>query len=332
MREESARPTVSLTCWRTALHSDAARRDPAVARHRQGLVHRSLVPLAWRPWSQHLDLPGPASVRIGGELGAQLAASLRLSRALVGISAKDNAAVAFGCVLLLAAFWRWLRERRLLRVAPLVGLLLGTRSSRCCSGALPFCTRACGVAAPLLLLALRPSRSQRASKRRLLFARRARGRLVRLFGVRLTAFRVEVDGYHALMRRLPAGLSMRPIIFDRESQVFPAVPAFIHYSAYYYVEKGGWQGYSFAMYPISVVRYRPHVTPGMQNAAEWQPNRFDPGYEVPAYQYFLVRSETDRSAQLFADAPVPVRLDARFGPWWGYVRDGVDLRQLGGGG
>jgi hypothetical protein len=187
---------------------------------------------------------------------------------------------------------------------------------------------------PLLLLALRPPRS-----RSLVASRRLHTALAALvgvwfvwFGLRLSAFQTEAESYHELTRRLPAGLSMRPVIFDRESKVFRGVPAFLHYSAYYYVEKGGTQAYSFAMYPISVVRYRPHVTPGMQNAAEWRPERFDRAGEVPAYEYFLVRSETDRTEQLFRGAPLPVTLDARFGPWWGYVRNDVNLRHFGGGG
>lgn len=283
-------------------------------------------------------LPGPASVRIGGD--AWELSWLRLydfPALLVGISSKDHAAVAFGCVSLLAAFWTlgFRRAPALLRVAPLAGLLLGYAFFPVLfRGIALLHTRLPSLLLPLLLLALRPPPVRSARSRRNLHA--LLSALVAVwfvwFGVRLSAFRAEVDGYHALTRRLPTGLSMRPIIFDRESQVFPAVPAFIHYSAYYYVERGGWQGYSFAMYPISVVRYRPHVTPGMQNAAEWQPQRFDRAHEVPAYQYFLVRSETDRTAQLFAGAPMPVRLEARFGPWWGYVREDVDLRHFGGGG
>ncbi len=281
-------------------------------------------------------LPGPASVRIGGDAWELSWARLYdLPALLVGISSKDHPAVAFGCVLLLAAFATLgLRPApALLRVVPLAGLLLGYAFFPVLfRGIALLHTRLPSLLLPLLLLALRPPSVRRESAKRQLhgFLAALVGVWFVWFGVRLTDFRAEVDGYHALTRRLPHGLSMRPIIFDRESQVFPAVPAFIHYSAYYYVEKGGWQGYSFAMYPISVVRYRPHVTPGMQYAAEWRPDRFDPRYEVPAYQYFLVRSETDRSAQLFADAPV--RLDARFGPWWGYVREDVDLQHLGGGG
>lgn len=281
-------------------------------------------------------LPGPASVRIGGDYWElSWLRAIDFPSLLVGIGSKDRAAVAFGCVLLVAVFFTlgvrpasgWLR------IAPLVGLLLGYAFFPVLfRGIALLHTRLPSLLLPLLLLALRPPRVRSAASRRALHAgiTALAGVWFVWFGLRLVAFRSEAEGYHSLSRTLPAGLSMRPVIFDRESNVFPGVPAFLHYSAYYYVEKGGSQGYSFAMYPISVVRYRPHVTPGMQNAAEWQPERFRAASEVPEYQYFLVRSGADRTAQLFKDAPVT--LHGRFGPWWGYVRTGVDLRHPGGGG
>jgi hypothetical protein len=283
-------------------------------------------------------LPGPASVRIGGDYWQLSWVRLYdFPSLLVGIGSKDHAAVAFGCVLLLAVFFTlgFRPVPHWLRVAPLVGLLLGYAFFPVLfRGIALLHTRLPSLLLPLLLLALcpPPPRSER-SRRRLHTCLVALVAVWFLwFGVRLRAFRAESDSYHALTRRLPAGLSMRPLIFDRESKIFPGVPAFLHYSAYYYVEKGGWQGYSFAMYPISVVRYRAHVTAGMQNAAEWRPDTFNSAREVPAYQYFLVRSEIDRSEQLFRGAPIPVELQARVGPWWGYVRKDVALPEFGDGG
>jgi hypothetical protein len=137
------------------------------------------------------------------------------------------------------------------------------------------------------------------------------------FSVRLVAFNREAAEFHELEARLPAGLAMRPLVFERNTRAFPGVPAYLHYPAYYYVEKGGRQGYSFAMYPISVVRLRPEVPATMQGGAEWQPERFRPE-EIDHYDYFLVRSERDRAGELFGNAPIG--LDAHVGSWWGYAK------------
>jgi len=131
------------------------------------------------------------------------------------------------------------------------------------------------------------------------------------------AFEREARDFHALTARLPPGLAVRPLVFDRGSRAFPGVPAFLHYPAYYFVEKGGSQGYSFAMYPLSVVRYRPEVVATMQGGAEWRPDWFRPE-EIPSYDYFLVRSEVDRSDELFGGTSV--ELTEHVGAWWGYTR------------
>ena len=40
------------------------------------------------------------------------------------------------------------------------------------------------------------------------------------------------------------------------------------------------------------------------------PKAFDASCEAPLYDYFLVRSETDRTAELFGHATEPIELDA----------------------
>jgi hypothetical protein len=140
------------------------------------------------------------------------------------------------------------------------------------------------------------------------------------FGVRLVEFNREARSFYELVARLPSGLAMRPLIFDRTSRAFPGVPVYLHYPAYYQVEKGGSQGFSFAVYPSSAIRFRGAHPPLMDAGAEWNPKAFDATREAPRYDYFLVRSELDRSAELFANATVPIELDAHVGDWWGYRR------------
>ena len=71
------------------------------------------------------------------------------------------------------------------------------------------------------------------------------------------------------------------------------------------------------MYPLSVVRYRPDVVVTMQGGAEWRPDWFQ-AEEIPSYDYFLVRSELDRTDELFAGTSV--ELTEHVGAWWGYTR------------
>jgi len=114
-------------------------------------------------------------------------------------------------------------------------------------------------------------------------------------------------------------LRIRPLIFDRGSLAFPGLPAMLHLSAYYVPEKGGYQGYSFAMYPTSVVRYHPEVEPTMDHGAEWHPEWFSAGYEASGYQCFLVHSALDRSVELFDSELQQLRLVFHEQGWWAYA-------------
>jgi hypothetical protein len=140
------------------------------------------------------------------------------------------------------------------------------------------------------------------------------------FGLRLRDFQREAEPFSKLVSAMPAGLAVRPIVFERECRSFPGVSAFLHFPAYYQVERGGTQGYSFARYAISVIRERTSAESDiMQNGAEWRPQDFEPEREVVHFDFFAVHSQHDRTSQLFGASTVPVRLVAHFGDWWGYT-------------
>jgi hypothetical protein len=138
-----------------------------------------------------------------------------------------------------------------------------------------------------------------------------------VFSVRLSAFKREMADYDALIERLPAGLRVRPIIFDRNSRAFPGAPAYVHVSAYYHIAKGGLPAYWFAVQRNAVVRYREGYGPRMSPGSEWTPNRFDAALEAPHYDYFLVRGNSQGRA-LFVNSPLPIVLDACRGSFCGY--------------
>jgi hypothetical protein len=140
-----------------------------------------------------------------------------------------------------------------------------------------------------------------------------------LFALRLQRFARETQPIADFVARMPAGLRIRPLVFERESAAFPGLPAMLHLSAYYVPEKGGYQGYSFAMYPTSVVRYRPEIVPTMDRGAEWHPEWFSAAYELGGYECFLVKSSIDRSAELFDVQLDRLSLVFHEQGWWAYA-------------
>jgi len=141
-----------------------------------------------------------------------------------------------------------------------------------------------------------------------------------LFAIRLRRFARETQPVTDFVARMPAGLRIRPLIFERESAAFPGLPAMLHMSAYYVPEKGGYQGYSFAMYPTSVVRYHPDIVPTMDRGAEWHPEWFSSADELTGYQCFLVKSSIDRASELFDAQIQQLNLVFHEQDWWAYAR------------
>jgi len=267
--------------------------------------------------------PGPVSQRIGGDAFDLTPLRLvDLPALLVGMGATDHYALTLGIAVLAVTAWalggRFSRSPE--RVLPLAFLLVAyVLFPAMFRGIVLLHTRLPCFLLPLWLLAIEPAPERPSGVTPRIRASIAATVLVwaAVLGLRLVRYNREAAEFHALETELPAGLSMRPLVFDRNTRVFPGVPAYLHYSAYYYVEKGGTQGYSFAMYPLSVVRLRPEVHATMQGGAEWRPDLFRPE-EIDDYDYFLVRSERDRTTELFGTAPVT--LDAHVGSWWGYKR------------
>jgi hypothetical protein len=236
-----------------------------------------------------------------------------------GASAKDAAALAFGygvLVLLGAAIGRPARAPE--RWAPLALLTVAFCSfPLMLSGFGPLHPRFAAFFVPALLLAFEPRETPR-SPRLPLFALALSAAWFVLLSLRLVSFTRETRPIRDFVTAMPEHLRVRPIVFERASEAFPGLPALLHLSAYYMVEKGGFQGYSFAMYPTSVIRYADGVTPGMGGGAEWHPEWFSADAELSSYDCFLVHSTTDRGASLFGPRAEEVTLDFHEDAWWAY--------------
>jgi hypothetical protein len=266
---------------------------------------------------------GSAETRIGPDyLALEPERWLELPAELVGIGSIDRVSTLLGLGVIAVTCASLRRGRPLAFWLPLAAVLLGyglfPTSFR---GVGPLHPRFSCYLVPALLIGGSPRPGAALGLRRAVTVGLATATLL-VFCLRLPGFEQEAADYRALAATLPSGLSVRPLIFDRDSRAFPGIPAHLHLAAYYAVEQDGSSGYSFAMYSTSVVRYRRGTRVLMGGGSEWVPERFDAEREAPDYDYFIVRSRVDRSTELFPGPAPAAVLEQRVGEWWGYRRTG----------
>lgn len=264
-------------------------------------------------------VPGGSATRLGGDFWRfEPERLLELPGQLVGIGAADHVATLLG-LLLLACLAGTLGKPRGLVLALPLGLALGGYLffPTMFRGAGPLGPRFGSLLVPALLLAFHPRPPARPLALRAACAAVSVASLAAWLW-RLPGFNRDMADLHQLLARLEPGLQLRPLVFERASGAFPGNPALLHTPAYYVLERGGDAGYSFAMYSISVVRFRKGTPIKMWGGAEWAPQAFDATRELDEYDYFLVRSPHDYARQLFGDGKVS--LDQQFGRWYGYRR------------
>lgn len=270
-------------------------------------------------------VPGRTTTQLGGDLWEPSALRfVELPAQLVGIGAVDQVSTALGVALLAMVIVHLGKPRSWLSLMPLALSLLGYGLFPLMfHGAGPLHPRFLSLLVPALLLGFEPRVGTATGTR---FAWRRWGVLIVsiavpiVFAERLPAYNDETAGLYAVLAELPVGARIRPLVFDRGGRAFPGIPAHLHLPAYYAVEKGGSAGYSFAMYSISVVRFRPGVPITMGGGSEWDPGAFDAEREAADYDYFIVKSSAERSAELFPGPSPAATLKSHQGDWWCYVR------------
>jgi len=240
---------------------------------------------------------------------------------LLAASGADHAASALGVIFLGIVLWSVGRpSREPERFLPLLVMLLGyCLFPLSLGGFTPLHPRFAAFLLPSVLLAFQPRSAPRSPyfDGVIAFATTA---WFCLFALRLPRFARETQPIADFVARMPAGLRIRPLVFERGSDAFPGLPAMLHLSAYYVPEKGGYQGYSFAMYPTSVVRYHPEIVPTMDGGAEWHPEWFSAADELNGYDCFLVHSSADLSLELFGARLEQLSLVFHEQGWWAYAR------------
>lgn len=268
-------------------------------------------------------MPGPTMARLGSDLWLpDLRRLLSLPGLLVGSGSDDIVASLYGTFLLLMvglAMGHPIRNlgRTLPGVLIVIGFCFGPTIYR---GYGPLWPRFAVLLVPAALLAFGPTTN--VGRIAHVWRRAATLAVVAVwlctFGFRLSMFNRETISFHDLVDELPNGLRVRPIVFEAEGQAFPELPVFTHLPAYYLVAKGGTQGYSFAMYPSSVIRYRKGIVPKMNSGEEWAPEAFRIDVELHDYDCFIVHSKADRYQSLFGASKGAVQLRAHAGDWWSY--------------
>ena len=268
-------------------------------------------------------MPSQAAARLGVDLWEPgLGRLVSLPGILVGSGVKDIDAGLYGLLLLLLlglTFGPLVRS--LGRTLPGVFIVLGFCAFPEVYRGYPLLwPRFAMLLVPAMLLAFRP----RTEVGRLVaFGRQATmlaavAVWVLLFALRASEFNRDTSHFHEIVDTLPSGLRVRPIVFDPESHAFPDLPVFTHLPAYYFVAKGGTQGYSFAMYPTSVIRYRDGTVPKMRAGEEWAPEAFRIEAELRDYDCFIVHSKHDRYHELFGLSNGAVELRDHAGDWSSY--------------
>jgi hypothetical protein len=289
------------------------------------LVAPALLAVVWLA-------PGSSARSIGATLWEpRFLALVEIPGLLLASSGADHAAWLFGALMLgLVAVSLGRPAREPERWGPFLVVLLGyCLFPVSLSGFSPLHPRFAAFFMPALLIAFEPRKVSVVPKLPLLVAATVVGWLC-LFTLRLHAFAAETRAITAFVDRMPKGLRVRPIVFEPMTSIYPALPVLMHMSAYYAAEKGGSQGYSFAMYPTSVIRYAPWVRPAMGSGDEWHPDHFSARVELDSYDCFLVHSIHDRTLETFGERFPEVELAFHEQQWWAYrTRRNLELQPVG---
>jgi hypothetical protein len=294
---------------------------PLLLRGRGSLIVRGLPLLAPALLMVIWLMPGNSAKSIGLTIwDPRFTELIQIPGLLLASSGADHLASTLGVIMFgIVAFSLGRPSREPERFIPLAVMLLGyCLFPLSFGGFTPLHPRFAAFLVPTLLLAFQPRSGARSPYFEGFIAFTTAAWFC-LFAIRLQRFARETQPIKDFIAGMPAGLRIRPLIFDRGSEAFPGLPAMLHLSAYYVPEKGGYQGYSFAMYPTSVVRYHPDVVPTMDRGAEWHPEWFSAAYEAGGYHCFLVHSALDRSTELFERELDQLRLVFHEQGWWAYA-------------
>ncbi|MFL6236928.1 MAG: hypothetical protein ACJ76N_27600, partial [Thermoanaerobaculia bacterium] len=136
-------------------------------------------------------------------------------------------------------------------------------------------------------------------------------------------FRGESAGLEEVLAGTAPGENLAGLIFERQSASWPGVPVYLHFPAYYQVEKGGRILFSFAELFQTSARFRPGKSWDglLREWNDWNPQLFDYGRHGGRFRYFLVRGTPVDVAAAFGGDSGRLGLTGRTaGDWWLFER------------
>jgi len=136
-------------------------------------------------------------------------------------------------------------------------------------------------------------------------------------------FRDESAGLSELLATTEPGENLAGLIFERSSASWPTMPVYLHFPAYYQVEKGGRLLFSFAELFQTSARFRPGKSWDdlLREWNDWNPRLFDYGRHGGRFRYFLVRGTPADVTAAFGGDPARLGLTGRTaGEWWLFER------------
>jgi hypothetical protein len=136
-------------------------------------------------------------------------------------------------------------------------------------------------------------------------------------------FRGESAGLEELLAGTAPGESLGGLIFERQSASWRGMPVYLHFPAYYQVEKGGRILFSFAELFQTSARFRPGKSWDdlLREWNDWNPQLFDYGRHGGRFRYFLVRGTPAEASAAFGGDPGRLGLTGRTaGEWWLFER------------
>jgi hypothetical protein len=129
----------------------------------------------------------------------------------------------------------------------------------------------------------------------------------------------QMEGFATILDRMEPGKRTLSMIFARDDPASIS-PTFIHFPTWYSALKQGITDPSAASFLQMPVAFRSGKMPRAAIMGfDWNPQWFDwREYNADRYDYFIVRSESDMTGQLFRDAPAGLILLNHAGDWYLY--------------
>ena len=130
-------------------------------------------------------------------------------------------------------------------------------------------------------------------------------------------FRQETAGLEELLAGTAPGESLAGLIFEPRSEAWERYPVYLHFPAYYQVEKGGRILFSFAELYQTTARFRPGKSWEylLVEWNEWSPHRFSYARHGQRFRYFLVRGGPEQVGAAFGPALREMRIRSA-GRWY----------------